>query len=180
MTPYSPIPRIVPGTAHRQLIHRILRSDVPPETQRIDLVTTSFKRVSIIDSGEPPAERTAEGDTAIHVLWQHQEHGATIEIGTDRYAIAPGDTSMIPAGDSWRMPPHTLFIEVAVRRSSLALPIPPTHGDYHFTGHNRESRYPAMGTVQLSRWKLSENLAMPAPDAERVLIGLYNDIALLT
>jgi hypothetical protein len=178
MNPYSPIPRIVAGTAHCQLVHRILRPDVPPDTQRIDLVTTSFKRVSIIDSGDDPGERVAEGDTAVHVLWQLDERDAMIEIGTDHYPIAPGDTAMIPVGDSWQMPPHILMIEVSVRSALLALPIPPTHGDYHFTGYNRESRYPAMGNVQLSRWKLSEYLTLTAPDRERVLIGLFNDIAL--
>jgi hypothetical protein len=84
---------------------------------------------------------------------------------------------MIPAGDTWQVSRHTLMIEVAVRGTSLVLPVPPTHGDYHFTGNNRESRYPAMGATQLSRWKLSQNLALPAPERERVLIGLYNDVA---
>lgn len=178
MNPYSPIPRIVAGVSHKQLVHRILRPDVPSDTQRIDLVTTSSKRVSIVDSGETPAERTAEGDTAVHVLWQLNERDAEIKIGTDPYPVAPGDTAMIPTGDSWQMSPDTLSIEVAVRGTSLALPVAPTHGEYHFSGHNRESRYPSLGATRISRWKLSQNLALPAPDAERILIGLYNDIAL--
>jgi len=178
MKPYSPIPRIVAGTSHRQLIHRILRPDLPTDTQRIDLITTSSRRVSIVDSGDRPGERVAEGDTAVHVLWQPDQRDAVIEIGTDRYPIAPGDTALIPAGDSWQLSPNTLVTEIAVRGNSLALPVPPTHGDYHFSGHNRESRYPAMGSVRLSRWKLSENLRMPVPVTERILIGLYNDIAM--
>lgn len=178
MRPYAPIPRIVAGTAHRQLVHRILRPDAPPDTQRIDLVTTSLKRVSIVDSGENPVERVAERDTAVHVLWQLDEGASVVEIGTDRYPVAPGDATMIPSGDTWLMPPNTLAIEVAVRGQSLALPVPPTHGDYHFTGHNRESRYPSMGATRISRWKLSENLEMPVPGTERILIGLYNDVAI--
>lgn len=178
MMPYSPIPRIVAGVSHRQLIHRILRPDLPADTQRIDLITTSNKRVSIVDSGTMPEERVAEGDTAVQVLWQQDEHDTAIVIGTDRYPIAPGDTAMIPAGDRWRLPPDTLVIVVAVRNHSLALPIPPTHGDYHFDGHNRESRYPGSPALHLSRWKITERLTVSAPQSERVLIGLYNDVAI--
>lgn len=178
MSPYSPVPRIVAGSDHLQLIHRILRPDIPADTQRIDLITTSTRRVSIIDTGSKPTESIAAGDTAVHVLWQQDEDDAAIWLDSDRLAIAPGDTVMIPGGDPWRFSPHTLAIVIAVRRRSLALPVPPTHGTYHFDGYNRQSRYPGDGPFTLSRWKITQELAFPAIESERVLVGLYADVAL--
>lgn len=178
MIPYSPIPRIVAGSDHLRLISRILRPNVATDTQRIDLVTTSFKRVSIVDTGERPSEQIAEGDTAIHVLWQQDEDEAAIWIDEDRHAIAPGDTVMIPGGDRFRLSPNTLIVLVSMRKHSLSLPIPPTHGDYHFNGYNRESRYPADAGFALSRWKITDTLTFGQPESERVLISLYADFAI--
>lgn len=177
MNPYTPIPRIVTGEHHLHLIHRILRPDVPPDTQRIDLITTSFKRVSLIDSGEYPIDTVAEGDTAVHVLWQKDESEAAIWIDEDRYPIAPGDTVMIPGGDVFRLSPNTLAILIAVRKHSLALPIPPTHGDYHFDGYNRESRYPNDAGFALSRWKVTQELIFSAPESERVMVSMLGNFA---
>lgn len=180
MNPYTPIPRIVAGEYHLQLIHRILRPDVPPDTQRIDLITTSFKRVSLIDSGECPIATVAEGDTAIHVLWQSDESDAAIWIDEDRYPIAPGDTVMIPGGDRWHLSANMLVVLVAVRKRTLSLPVLPTHGDYHFTGFNRESRYPANAGFTLSRWKVTQELTFAAPESERVVVSMLGNFAVQT
>lgn len=177
MIPFSPISRIVAGENHLQLIHRILRPDVPKDTQRIDLITTSFKRVALIDTGLQPAEVTAEGDTALHILWQQDESHAAVWIGGERVRVAPGDTMMIPGGDRWQLSPNILAVLVAVRQRALVLPVLPTHGEYHFAGYNRESRYPVDGFA-LSRWKVTQPLTFAAPESERVLVSLHGDFGL--
>ena len=178
MKPYAPIPRIVAGENHLQLIQRILRQDVPADTARIDLITTSFKRVALIDTGKHPEEVRAEGDTALHILWQNDETDAAIWIDGDRHSIAPGDTVLIPGGDTWKLSANTLAVLIAVRNRNLTLPVLPTHGDYHFAGYNRESRYPAGAGFALSRWKVTQPLTFAAPEAERVLISLHGDFGL--
>ena len=178
MKPFAPLPRIVTGSNHHQLIHRILRPDLPRETQRIDLVTTSRRRVSVIDTGKTPNPLLAEGDTAIHVLWQMDETGAVVRLDGIEYPIAPGDTVMVPGGDTWCLSSNTLAIVIAVRVHALTLPIPPTHGTEQFHGFNRETRYPGSGAIAFTRWKITQPLSIDAGEPERIIIGLYRDIAL--
>ena len=178
MKPFTPLPRILAGTGHRQLIHRILRPDLPPDTQRIDLVTTSQRRVSIIDSGRTPENVVAEGDTAIHILWQLSESGANIAVEGAEYPVAPGDTVMVPGGDSWRLSANTLAVVISVRSHRLAEPILPTHGTECFHGYNRETRYPGTETIPLTRWKITQPLTLEAGESERILVSLYSDIAM--
>ena len=178
MKPFTPLPRVVTGSHHRQLIHRVLRPDLPAHTHRIDLITTSQRRVSIIDSGEAPQKTVAEGDTAIHVLWQLDEAGATIWLNERETAIAPGDTVMVPGGDSWCLAANTLAILIAVRHRTLALPVMPTHGCEHFHGYSRETRYPASEAISFTRWKLTQTLTLEHTAQDRILISLYGDIAL--
>lgn len=175
MKPYSPIPRFVRGEGHLGLIHRLLRQDIEPDIRRIDLITTTFLRLSLLDSGNTPTEQIAEGDTCIHILWQANESGASIDIGGERFAIAPGDFTWIPAGDSWQLSPDQLVLSIVESRGHLALPIEPTHGEDRFIGHNRESRVPGR---QVSRWKLTESLTLPESDSELIFVSLYGDIAI--
>lgn len=177
MRPYSPIPRFVRSTDHGRYIHRVLRKEIDPDVQRIDLITTTFLRVSIIDSGTSSVAEIAEGDTCVHVLWQAHEVGAEIDIEGERHPIAPGDTAWVPAGDAWWLSPNQVAIQISMRSHALALPIAPTHGEDRFVGHNRESQYPSPG-LSVCRWKLTEPLTISEPDRDVILIGLYNDIAL--
>lgn len=178
MKPYSPIPRFVSGGDHASLIHRVLRSDVEPEIQRLDLITTTQLRVSLIDTGNHAKEHIAEGDTCVHILYQADEQEADIVIGGDRQAIAPGDFAWVPAGDSWQLAPNQLVITVVVRSNALALPIKPTHGDYRFNGYNRETIAPSKSGISSSRWKITQPLTLPDSDHDRIFIGLWNDLAM--
>lgn len=174
MKPYSPIPRL----SHDSLIRRLLRKDVDADVQRIDLITTTQLRLSIVDSGHHPMEKMAEGDTCIHVLWQAQENHAYIEIGGETFAIAPGDFAWIPMGDSWRLSPNQLAILIARRANSLAVPIEPIHGDDRFDGHNRETIARAPSGFRISRWKLTEPLALASSTHDVILVSLYADLAI--
>lgn len=178
MRPYSPIPRFVRGGNHDRLIRRLLRKDVQRDTQRVDLITTTQLRLSIIDSGHHPSEQIAEGDTCIHDLWQADESDANITIGGEQFDIAPGDSTWIPMGDSWQLSPNQLAILISIRKSSLAIPLNPAHGDDRFSGHNRETIAPASDGVELSRWKLTEPLKIPESDDDLILVSLYADIAI--
>lgn len=178
MTPYSPIPRFVPGDDHSSLISRVLRADVTQKIQRLDLITTTQLRLSLIDSGSNPLEYIAEGDTCVHLLYQADEEDAYISIGGDRQEIHPGDFSWIPAGDSWQLSSDQLAITISVRANSLALPIDPTHGDYRFDGYNRETVAPSASGISLSRWKITQPLTLPESDQDRIFIGLWNDLAI--
>ena len=178
MSPYSPIPRFVSGLDHGRLIHRLLRRDVNPDVQRIDLITTTLLRLSVIDSGHLPTEHIAEGDTCIHMLWQADEQNAEIDIGGDRLTISPGDSTWIPAGDSWHLSPNQLAILIAIRSHSLAVPIEPAHGEDRFTGHNRETVAPSPSGMQFSRWKLTEPLHLSAVDRDLILVSLFADVAI--
>lgn len=175
MTPYSPIPRFVQGTDHAQLIRRLLRPTVEANVQRIDLITTTTVRISLIDSGTNPSEHTAEGDTTIHVLWQAHEPEAWIRISGEEHLIAPGDSVGVPAGDSWLLSPDQLVVSIVRRSSAMVIPLNPTHGDDLFAGHNRETRPAGMG---LARWKLTEPLTLDESEIDRVLVSLYADMAL--
>lgn len=178
MKPYSPIPRFVRGSDHAGLIHRLLRSDLEPDIQRIDLITTTQLRLSVLDSGYQPVEHRAEGDTCIHVLWQANESEASIRIGEEQLAISPGDTTWIPAGDTWQLSADQLAICIVVRSNTLAMPIKPSHGEERFVGHNRETHVPKTSGISLRRWKLTEPLTIEASDEEIILVGLYADIAI--
>lgn len=177
MKPFSPIPRFVRGQAHTGLIRRILRQDVDADVLRIDLITTTHLRISILDSGILEREHIAEGDTAIHVLWQQDEASASISVAGATAALAPGDTTWIPAGDPWQLSPHQLVILIAIRSQRLAVPIDPAHGEDRFSGHNRETIAPTPSGVQLSRWKLTEPLNIAPSDRDVILISLYADLA---
>ncbi len=177
MRPYFPIPRFVQGEQHSALIRRALRRDIEPEIQRLDLVTTTQLRISLEDSGLQPVEHTAEGDTCVHVLYQSGEENSRIEIGGEQHAITPGDFAWVPAGDTWQLSSDQLAITISVRSNSLALPIDPTHGEYRFDGYNRETVAPAASGVSLSRWKVTQPLTLPGADTDRILIGLWNDLA---
>lgn len=178
MKPYSPIPRFVPGTDHTSLIQRVLRSDVKSETHRVDLITTTGLRVSLVDSGNNPTAQIAEGNTCVHVLYQADERDSKIDIGGLSYNISPGDFAWIPTGDSWQLTSNQLVILIVMRSSSLALPIAPAHGEYRFHGYNRETIAPSPPEVSLSRWKLTQPLPLPDSHRDRIYIGLYNDLAL--
>lgn len=178
MKPYSPIPRFVPGGDHSSLISRVLRSDIDKDIQRLDLITTTQLRLSIIDSGVSPREQVAEGDTCVHLLYQADEADASISVGGDRQIIAPGDFAWIPAGDSWQLSPNQLAITISLRSNSLALPIDPTHGEYRFDGYNRETIAPSAAGISLSRWKITQPLTLPDSDQDRIYIGLWNDLAI--
>src|SRR5690606_38094547 len=146
--------------------------------RRIDLITTTRLRVSVIDSGLAPAEEIAEGDTCIHVLWQRTEEDAHLRIGGERLDIAPGDSTWIPAGDGWELSGDQLAILIPVRSSSLALPLEPQHGEDRFTGNNRQTVIPTPNGSALSRWKLTGPLDLPAPDRDLIVIGLFADVAI--
>lgn len=175
MSPYSPIPRFVRRSGHTHLIHRLIRPDVDPETQRIDLITTTTFRLSLLDSGTVPVEQAAEGDTTLHVLWQSHEPDAWITISGERFPILPGDSVGIPAGDSWRLSPDQLVISITRRSSSMVMPIEPLHGADRFDGHNRETTPAGMG---LARWKLTEPLSLANTAADQILVSLYADLAI--
>lgn len=178
MKPYAPIPRFVRGSGHGSLIRRVLRKDVEADVHRIDLITTTQLRLSIVDSGQLAQEHIAEGDTCIHVLWQKEEANADISISGERFPISPGDSTWVPMGDSWSLSPNQLAVLVAIRRSTLAIPIEPAHGDDRFDGHNRETVAPAPPGVKLSRWKLTGPLTLPSADHDQILVSLYADIAI--
>lgn len=178
MKPYSPIPRFVPGTDHSSLISRVLRSDVDQEIQRLDLITTTQLRLSLIDSGINPPEHITEGDMCVHLLFQTGEDVAYISVGGDRQAIHPGDFCWIPAGDSWQLSPNQLAITISVRSNSLALPIDPTHGDYRFDGYNRETIAPSASGISLSRWKITQPLTRADSGRDRIFVSIYNDLAM--
>lgn len=178
MRPYSPIPRFVRGENHGSLIRRILREDIDADINRIDLITTTSLRISILDSGHTPQEQIAEGDTAIHVLWQQHEANAQITVADLRNPIAPGDTTWIPAGDPWQLSPDQLVILLSFRSQRLAVPIDPEHGEDQYSGFNRETIAPAPAGVTLSRWKLTGTLTLPPSDRDLILISLYADLAI--
>lgn len=171
---YAPIPRIVGGENHHDLIRRLFRRSATPGTQRIDLITTTNLRVSIIDCGNAPLPIESEADTIIHLLWQLDESVANITIGGDTWPIAPGDTAAIPGGDEWCLSPNQLTIQIVRRSHELALPIAPHHGTESFIGHNRRTSYDPLA---LQRWKLTEPCTIPTED-DLVLVGLHNDLAL--
>lgn len=174
MTPYSPIPRFVRGSDHAHLIQRLIRPEVVADIQRIDLITTTTFRLSLLDSGTNPSEQTAEGDTTLHVLWQAHEPDAWISISGEKLPIAPGDSVGVPAGDSWLLSPDQLVVSIARRSSAMVMPVGPTHGDDRFDGHNRETTPARMG---LARWKLTEPLTLEDSSADRILVSLFADIA---
>lgn len=174
MRPYAPIPRFVSGTDHAHLIQRCIRPGVDPATRRIDLITTTTLRLSLLDSGSSPQDQTAEGDTIIHVLWQMHEPDAWISISGETFPIAPGDSVGIPAGDSWTLSPDQLVVSISRRAHAMVIPLPPTHGTDRFVGHNRETSPAGMS---LSRWKLTEPLTLEATSSDRILVSLYADIA---
>lgn len=120
----------------------------------------------------------AEGDTAIHVLWQLNESGADIWLDGTMHPVAPGDTVMVPGGDRWYLSPDTLAVVFAVRKHTLALPIPPTHGSEQFHGYNRETRYPGDESIRMARWKITQPVTIDATEADRILVSIYGDIAL--
>lgn len=175
MKPYAPIPRLVSGNDHRSLLGRVLKADVPADTMRIDAITTSFLRVSLIDTGATPEPVTAEGDTTLHILWQADESAARLEIEGESFPIAPGDTACVPHGDRWQISPHQLAVLVARRAANLALPVSPHHGEESFSSHNRCTSYTQ---TSMQRWKLTEPLTLPTADKDVVIIGIYADIAL--
>lgn len=172
---YAPIPRAVTGINIHDLIRRLFRSSVEANTQRIDLITTTQLRVSMVDTGESPHDAIAEGDTTVHILWQMHESTASITVGGETSSIAPGDTATVPSGDEWRLSSHQLAVLIVRRIRSVALPYPPHHGSETFAGHNRRTTYDVPGLV---RWKLTEPLTLPARKQDSVIISLYNDIAL--
>lgn len=178
MRPYSPIPRFVRGNDHAGLIHRFFCTETDADVQRIDLITTTTLRLSVIDSGHHATEHIAEGDTCVHVLWQADERDAHILIGGDRFEISPADSTWIPAGDAWQLSPDQLVICIVGKSRSLAVPIEPTHGEDRFVGHNRETLAPASSGLSMSRWKLTGPLQLEESDQEIILVGLYADVAI--
>ncbi len=175
MTPYSPIPRFVRGEHHGGLIRRLIRLDVDADVCRIDLITTTFLRLSLLDSGSAPSEMIAEGDTVLQVLWQADEPNAFIEVSGDRLPITPGDSLAIPSGDTWLASADQLLVIIARREARLAIPVGPMHGPDEFVGHNRVTTPEKMG---IARWKLTEPLTIPASESDTILVGLHNDIAI--
>ncbi|MCO5216824.1 MAG: hypothetical protein M9950_11820 [Thermomicrobiales bacterium] len=174
---YAPMPRFVVGSDHHDLIRRLFRRSAPPGTQRIDLITTTKLRVSIVDCGKASSPIESEADTIIHVLWQLDESAATITIGGDTWPIAPGDTAAIPTGDEWYLSPNQLMIQIVRRSHELALPVAPHHGMESFTGHNRGTTYDLPTQLSIQRWKLTEPLTVESAQ-DQILIGLFNDLAL--
>lgn len=175
MIPYSPIPRFVRGENHHGLIRRLIRPDVDADVSRIDLITTTFLRLSLLDTGSAPTEVMAEGDTVLQVLWQAYEPDAYVDVSGDRLPIAPGDSVAIPSGDTWLVSANQLLVSISRRESKLAVPLGPMHGPDEYVGHNRVTTPEKMG---IARWKLTEPLKMPASETDTILIGLHNDIAI--
>lgn len=177
MTIYSPIPRFVEGSGHHSLIRRLIRTDIGEEVQRIDLITTTFLRVSIIDTGTAPESAVAEGDTALHILWQEDEEHASITVEGARKPIAPGDTCWVPSGDAWQLSPNQLAILISMKTHTIAIPIDPVHGEDQFEGYNRETLAPSPPGVYLCRWKITVPLEMDDAPNDRILVSLYSDMA---
>lgn len=175
MRPYAPIPRFVADDHHASLLQRLLLSDLPPTIRRIDFVTTSFLRASLVDTGLEPPIHTAEGDTELHVLWQPNDTPGWLEIEGDRHALVPGDTACIPQGEQWCVSPNQVLVQIVSRTRGLTLPVLPHHGMESFHGYNRLTRFES---ASIHRWKLTESLTLPDSNSDTVLIGLYQPIAL--
>lgn len=175
--PYTPIPRVVSGDDTQMLMSKLAGMPWSAGTARVDLITTSRLRVSLIDTGTEPEPVRTEGDTIIHILAQAIEHDATITVDAESFPIAPGDTMTMPEGESWQLSPHQLAIVVVRRTRSLGVPIGPTHGQESYAGYNRRTAYPTGRGVNMVRWKLTQPWAL-TPEAETILVGLANPIAL--
>lgn len=174
---YSPMPRVVTGKDHHDLIRRLFRRSAPHGTQRIDLITTTTLRIAVIDSGAHPDPAESEGDSVVHVLWQMDEANATITIAGESWSIAPGDTAAIPTGDEWLLSPNQLAILVVRRSHKLTLPIAPHHGNEQFTGYNRVTTYGLPIPLAIQRRKVTVPHTMNS-GGDLILIGLYNNLAL--
>ncbi|MCO5218599.1 MAG: hypothetical protein M9953_09940 [Thermomicrobiales bacterium] len=161
---YAPMPRFVTGNDHHDLIRRLFRRSAAPGTQRIDLITTTKLRVSIVDCGKASSPIESEADTITHVLWQLDESVATITIGGDTWPIAPGDTAAVPTGDEWYLSPNQLTLQIARRSHELALPVAPHHGTESYSGHNRGTSYDLPASLALQRWKLTEPCTISTED----------------
>lgn len=175
---FQPIPRVVPGDDAHHLLRGVMRMDVPPGTRRVDLVTSTRLRLSLIDSGDTPAAAPAKGDTAVHVLWQRDERGAFVEIEGERLRIAPGDTISIPAADRWSLSPRQIAVVTSTHARRLATVVGPTHGEESFDGYNRRTRCATVGGYLVDRWKITGPQTFDQDMGERILVGLTGDVAL--
>jgi hypothetical protein len=137
----------------------------PEDSRLADIV------VSLIDTTGPSGPVATRDDAATiwHVLWVRGEDGS-VQIGSETWPIAPGDTIVVPPGRSLRTGGGQLAVAIALpgRDAPLA---PPTHGEERYFGHNRRTVCCRVGDVRLCRWKLTQPLALAEhhPDSALVL-----------
>jgi hypothetical protein len=107
-----------------------------------------------------------------HVLWIHDERGATVTIHGDTgrtWPVVPGDTVSVPG--SMTLTTSGGQLGLAIRIDGATAPIsPPTHGTERFFGHNRRTIAFQLDNVRVCRWKLTQSLDLAEYTATPVLV----------
>jgi hypothetical protein len=119
--------------------------------------------LALRDTGGPTSEIESRDDAATiwHVLWVRNETASRVSVGDATWAIAPGDSMLVPPGATRRLEGRQLAFEIAVPGAEAPTE-PPTHGEDHFVGYNRKTTCCRAGQLRLCRWKLTQPLALAA------------------
>lgn len=179
--PIQPTPRTVPGADGQNLLRRVLRvrRDIE-EIERIVLTDAERWTISLRDTGpEGSGPEKSTGDSAIHILWQHDENHARIIVDDLHYPIVPGDTITIPGGSIWIATAGMVMVQVSCPIASIEDIIGPTHGTEVFHGYNRQTLYPTTSGFSLERWKITRPLTLEASNEPYVIIDLIDPVALM-
>lgn len=180
--PVTPATTIVPGGPDHTLLRRVMKIRATDRhTERIILADTVLLRLSLRDTGSgDTAPETATRPTAVHLLWARNEEAARLLIEDRDTPIAPGDTVILPTHTVWQASAGLILCEI--RSTSTAAPdhvIGPTHGTDAYHGYNRETIFPPLPGLVISRWKITQPLLLPPPHDERFIVPVAAPLTLL-
>ena len=114
-----------------------------------------------------------------HVLWVRDEPDATVTISSTgeshTWPIAPGDSVPVPRDATLLAAGGQLGLAIAMPDTDIAS-MPPTHGRDRFFGHNRQTTSYRTTGLRVTRWKLTQPLALGAHvDGPCLVMALARD-----